>query len=182
MNTSTYAALLLVDGYNIIGSWSSLKQTRDQYGLELARQELVEALINYSAHQGYQTQVVFDAQMQRAPATAENPSPHLSVYYTDWMQTADTYIEKRCAQFFRKGGQLPSRLIVATSDRAQQLTVVGYGAEWMSAQLLARDVGNCQTQVKRRQKHSRQSSARFLFNALDATVQEKLRRWRHDLY
>lgn len=181
MNTSICAALLLVDGYNIIGSWSSLKQTRDQYGLALARQQLIEALINYSAHQGYQTQVVFDAQMQRAPATVESPCPHLSIHYTNWMQTADTYIEKRCAQFSRREEQLPSRLIVATSDRAQQLTVVGYGAEWMSAQLLAQDLSHCKTQVRRRQKNPHRPSTRFLFNGLDATVQEKLSRMRHGL-
>ena len=48
MNTPTHSALLLVDGYNIIGSWTSLKLTRDRDGLETARQELVERLLNYT--------------------------------------------------------------------------------------------------------------------------------------
>jgi uncharacterized protein len=38
--TATSGSLLLVDGYNIIGAWSSLKKIRDRDGLEAARQEL----------------------------------------------------------------------------------------------------------------------------------------------
>ncbi len=179
MNTSPYSALLLVDGYNIIGRWSSLKQTQDEYGLEIARQELIEALINYSTHEGFQTQVVFDAQLQKTPESAETYSPYLSVHFTKWMQTADTYIEKRCAHFSRHGE--PARLIVATSDRAQQLTVVGYGAEWMSATLLVQNISKSKTQITRRHKKTQKSPSRFLANGLDASVREKLSRWRHGL-
>ena len=53
---SSITPLLLVDGYNIIGSWSTLKATRDRHGLEQARHELVETLINYTVHKGYKTQ------------------------------------------------------------------------------------------------------------------------------
>lgn len=129
MKPPTYNALLLVDGYNIIGQWNHLKQTRERFGLEMARQTLIDELISYSSHQGYQTQVVFDAQYQQSPASQEHPSPHLSIHYTAWLQTADTFIEKRCAHYRRHTYEYPGRVIVATSDRAQQLTVVGYGAE-----------------------------------------------------
>ncbi len=169
--------LLLVDGYNIIGAWPSLTRTRDRQGLELARQELIEALINYTAHQGYKTQVVFDAQYRKTPSSLENYSGELSVYFTDWAQTADTYIEKICASFYHHSEQRPSRLIVATSDRAQRLTVVGYGAEWMSAQRLASEIEFSSRQIRKKQQSTQRTQGRFLFNSLDAKSQERLSEW-----
>lgn len=174
----TAAPLLLVDGYNIIGHCTDLQRVRDEFGLELARQELVEALINYSSHQGYQTQVVFDAQLRRQPSTEETPSPCLTVRFTDWSQTADTYIEKYCARFFRQGASRAARLIVATSDRAQQLTVLGYGAEWMSAPSLVKAMETSQLQVRKIPKKQNRRPSRSLSGSLDPQVREKLRQLR----
>ena len=170
--------LLLVDGYNIIGTWASLKKTRDHHGLEPARRELIEALVNYTAHNGYQTQVVFDSQYRKTPSSLEQHSPNLSIYFTAWAQTADTYIEKVCASFFRRAVPPPPRVIVATSDRDQRLTVVGYGAEWMSAQRLVNEIECSTCQVRRKQRPSKRSQGRFLFNCLDAKSQKCLAQWR----
>jgi predicted RNA-binding protein with PIN domain len=171
-------AILLVDGYNIIGSWSHLKEIRDRDGLEPARQELVEALVNYSAFQGYETQVVFDAHSQNTRSCYETLTTYLSVCYTDFGQTADTYIEKFCASFRYNLRRSSQRLIVATSDRAQQLTVIGYGAEWMSSQQLATDVEFTARRSRRRHRPQKQSHSRFLFNSLDAKAQQRLAQWR----
>ncbi|WP_013325445.1 NYN domain-containing protein [Gloeothece verrucosa] len=182
MAASSPQALLLVDGYNIIGSWSSLKQIHEQRGLESARRELVENLINYTAHQGYHTQVVFDAQYQKTPSTEEQFTPNLSVYYTAFAQTADTYIEKICASFYRQSFSKCSRIIVATSDHAQRLTIIGYGAEWMSAQRLAHDVDFVANKIKKKHRPRKPSQGRFLVNGLDAKSQELLARWRQGNY
>jgi predicted RNA-binding protein with PIN domain len=181
MPPSSPQAILLVDGYNVIGTWSYLKKTRDRDGLEAARQELVEALINYSAFQGYETHVVFDAHAQNTPTYHEALTAHLSVCYTDFGQTADTYIEKFCASFRFNFGHPPKRLIVATSDRAQQLTVVGYGAEWLSSQQLASDVEFAARRSRSKQRPQKQSPSRFLFNSLDAQAQQRLAQWRRGL-
>ncbi len=190
MHPSSPSAILLVDGYNVIGAWSSLKKTRDQPistrsayrdGLEAARQQLVEALINYSAFQGYETQVVFDAHSQNTPTYCEVLTTHLSVCYTDFGQTADTYIEKFCASYRFNLAPKSQRLIVATSDRAQQLTVVGYGAEWMSSLQLASDVDFTARRILRKNQLPKQSSGRFLFNSLDPQAQQRLAQWRKGL-
>jgi predicted RNA-binding protein with PIN domain len=181
MAVSPSQPLLLVDGYNIIGAWSSLTKTRDYHGLASARRELVEVLINYTAHQGFETRIVFDAQYQKTPSCQESFTSNLSVYYTAWAQTADTYIEKICASFYRRDSVSSSRLIVATSDRAQRLTVVGYGAEWMSAQRLATEVESAVHQMKEKHRTKKQAQSRFLFNSLDAKVQERLTQWREKL-
>ncbi|MEO0845855.1 MAG: NYN domain-containing protein [Cyanobacteria bacterium J06648_1] len=184
MSSSPYQAILLVDGYNIIGDWSDLKKSRDHHGLEAARYELVECLINYSASVGYRTKVVFDAHYQDTPRSIENHTAALSVHYTAFAETADTYIEKFCATFARKKYQQEStRLIVATSDRAQQLTVVGYGAEWLSAPMLAREVKMAvqKTKSKTQKQVKKKPDGRFLLHTLDPVAQKRLRQMRQGM-
>ncbi|MCU0571268.1 MAG: NYN domain-containing protein [Oculatellaceae cyanobacterium Prado106] len=182
MARSTPQAILLVDGYNIIGAWNSLKQTRDRLGLEEARRELVHALMGYSSFQGYHTQVVFDAQYQDTPGSREIINSSVMICYTDFKQTADSYIEKACALFRQDLRKFEQRLIVATSDRAQQLTVVGYGAEWMSAHKLQVEVEMAELRVSRRrqqeQKKNGRSAQRFLFNAIDPEARQRLSKLR----
>ena len=174
MSRSSLQAVLLVDGYNIIGAWSYLKKTRDDDGLEAARWQLIEALISYSAFQGFVTQVVFDAQYQNTCSNQETITENLSVHYTDFGQTADTYIEKACASRIYLRRDQPLRLIVATSDRVQQLMVLGYGAEWMSAQQLGCEVESTALRVQRQNKPRKQASSRFLANSLDAKARQRL--------
>ncbi|TAF03779.1 MAG: NYN domain-containing protein [Nostocales cyanobacterium] len=182
MPRSIIPSILLVDGYNIIGAWPCLKKTRDDAGLEAARGELVEAITNYSAFQGYETQIVFDAQYQNTPSNRESITDFLSVHYTDFGQTADTYIEKACAGLRHQVAQcLISRVIVATSDRAQQLMVQGYGAEWLSAQQLCGEVESTVCRMRHRYQSRKQSKSRFLANAIDAKARQKLAQLRMGL-
>ena len=182
MAKTPYRAFLLVDGYNIIGDWSCLKRTRDLHGLQFARQELIEALINYTAHQGFKTEVVFDAHYQNTPSNRESYHPALSVYYTAFAQTADTYIEKVCANCHHNKCNSCQRIIVATSDRAQKLTVIGYGAEWLSAKQLQAEIDLIQRQVRRKSRPQKKSQGRFLVNSLDAKSKERLAQWRLGIY
>ncbi|MEI6371345.1 MAG: NYN domain-containing protein [Nostocales cyanobacterium ELA608] len=175
MSRSIVPAVLLVDGYNIIGAWPCLIKTRNHAGLEAARGELVEAMTNYSAFQGYETQVVFDAQYQNTPSNRETITEFLTVHYTDFGQTADTYIEKTCASLRHQIAQsLISRMIVATSDRAQQLTVQGYGAEWLSAHQLCGEVETTVCRMRHRYKSQKQPKTRFLVNGIDAKTRQRL--------
>lgn len=170
-------AVLLVDGYNVVGSWAGLKQTRDRVGLEAARWELIQSLTDYSAFQGHKTQLIFDAQYRNCPGSCEIITQNLAVYYTDFGQTADTYIEKICALSRQKTSSLRQRIIVATSDRAQQLTVMGYGAEWLSAQQLAREVKSVHHLVRQKQKTIKKPPSR-LANSLDPLAKQRLERLR----
>jgi uncharacterized protein len=176
MSASIPQALLMVDGYNIVGAWHDLKQIRDRYGLEEARRELVDALADYSAYQNFDTRVVFDAQYQDTPSSREIFTGNLCICYTDYRQTADTYIERACSLFRKDIRKFDQRLIVATSDRAQQLTVVGYGAECMSAEKLRSEVERTTLRMQRRQQTNRKvrSPNRFLSNAIDPVARQKL--------
>ncbi|KYC36983.1 RNA-binding protein [Scytonema hofmannii PCC 7110] len=175
MLRSSSQAVLLVDGYNIIGAWPCLRKTRDKTGLEPARWELIEALTSYTAFQGYETQIVFDAQYQNGCSNRETITEHLSVYYTDFGQTADTYIEKLCASLRHQVAQsIISRVIVATSDRAQQLMIMGYGAEWLSAQQLCYEVEASVCRARQKYQPRKQSHKRFLANSIDDKARQRL--------
>jgi predicted RNA-binding protein with PIN domain len=87
-------AILLVDGYNMIGVWPQLQKKQEGEGMEEARRTLVETLVNYSAFEGLDARVVFDAHYQNTPSVIESITRNLSVHYTGYGQTADSYIEK----------------------------------------------------------------------------------------
>ena len=167
-------ALLLVDGYNIVGAWHDLKLVRDRDGLEESRRKLVEALVGFSAYQNFETHVVFDAQYRDSPNIREEITRFLYVCYTDFGQTADTYIERTCADYRHDIRKFKQRLIVATSDRAQQLTVVGYGAEWMSADKLANEVEFAARSLQNKLKPKKKSAGRLLMHSLDPDAQKRL--------
>ncbi|WP_342596851.1 NYN domain-containing protein [Cyanobacterium aponinum UTEX 3222] len=174
MNATISQAILLVDGYNVIGSWAYLQSIRDQKGLEYARNSLIESLINYSGYKELETKIVFDAHYQKTVKNEEKHSKSLSVHYTSYSETADTYIEKFCASFVRQNPESRTRIIVATSDQAQRHTVVGYGAEWMSAQKLAKEVDFTSIRQKKNLRYRPKSQGRFLFNSLDSKTQQAL--------
>jgi len=167
-------AILLVDGYNMIGAWADLMDVRDRHGLEAARRELVEVLISFSASRDYTTEVVFDAHYQMTQGNREVMNSYFSVYYTDYRQTADTYIEEVCARLRSAMQASHQQVIVATSDRSHQQTVVGYGANWLSAQQLQTEVALATRQFRQCRSKYHKSSGRFLVNGLDPTAQKRL--------
>ena len=175
MSTDDSLPRLFVDGYNMIGAWAGLVKLHQRHGFEAARQELIEIMANYSARKGLDTQLVFDAYAVRSPHQQLVITPNLSVCYTAFGQTADSYIEYLCAQLRQRA--LPrSRVIVATSDYNHRLTVVGYGAEWMSAQQLHSDITFTHSQSN---PFPRRSS-RSLFDRVNSETREKLMRLRLD--
>lgn len=176
MSRTLAKAILYVDGYNVIGIWPLLQRTLQGGGMEEARRLLVEAMINYSAYEGVDARIVFDAHYQNTPSVSEKVARTLSVHYTGFGQTADTYIEKSCAALAHKLRLSRRRLIVATSDRAQQLTVMGYGAEWMSALQLSEAIESSSHRCRQRQQSRKRTAtpSRFLVSSLDVESQQRL--------
>jgi predicted RNA-binding protein with PIN domain len=165
---------MLVDGYNVVGTWHDLKRARDHDGMEEARRLLIEALANYSAYHDFDTRLVFDAHFQDGSSKRDVITSNLAVHYTDFGQTADTFIEKTCAAFRHDIRKFHQRLIVATSDRAQELTVKGYGAEWMSSEQLGIEVDRALIKVRSKKKPATKNPRRFLGNLIDPDAHKKL--------
>jgi hypothetical protein len=174
MNACPDFTTLLVDGYNIIGAWPRLLRIRDRHGLAAARDQLTESLTNYSAVQGYQTQLIFDAQYRQGQGSRELVTDLLQVCYTESGQTADTHIELFCAQACRAA----VRVIVATSDRTQKHMVIGYGADWISAQRLVTDLEAIPAFIQNSQKLTKQRPGRLLAHTLDPDAKQRLEKLR----
>ncbi|AFY74929.1 putative RNA-binding protein containing a PIN domain [Synechococcus sp. PCC 7502] len=173
--------VMLVDAYNIIGAWASLKRWRDLGDFDAARTELTEIMAGYSSYHGYQSTLVFDAYNVPTPAVTEKVTKNLKLHFTNHRQTADSYIEKCCAEVHRHPLRHLKRVIVVTSDRAQHLTTTGFGAEWMSALALEQEVELTFKSVRHRQKPQTQSVKRLLSSTLDDQTRERLNKLRQDL-
>lgn len=124
-------ACMIIDGYNIINGWESLKHKP----LQAAREELITILSNYQGYTGQRMIVVFDAWKVKDGIGSQERRGALEVVYTRAGQTADAYIEK-LASVLHKSHQLT----VVTSDGLIQNSVLAKGARRTSARELERAV------------------------------------------
>lgn len=118
---------LLVDGYNIIFAWDDLKELAND-NLDGARAKLQDILCNYQGYKKCNLIVVFDAYKVKGNRGSIEKYNDIYVVYTKEAETADAYIEKTVKEMGKK-----YRVTVATSDRLEQMIVVGEGAHRLSA-------------------------------------------------
>ena len=141
---------LIVDGYNIIHAWPSLKRLLG-VSLEAARDKLVERLSVYGLVTGAEVTVVFDShQKAAARATAEEIVEGVRVVFTRRGHSADQVIER--IVYAAAGGVVT----VATSDHLQSDMVRGMGGAVISATELERRVIDAEAELGRRvQKYAK---------------------------
>jgi len=118
---------LLVDGYNIIFSWSDLKELAAT-NLDAARNKLLDTMCNYQAMKKCELIVVFDAYRVQNHDTECFDHHNIHVVFTKEAETADTYIERFAHEHGRK-----HYVRVATSDRLEQVIITGQGCHMVSA-------------------------------------------------
>ena len=132
---------LLVDGYNIIFAWDTLKEAA-KLNLETARQMLLDILCNFRGVRPYEIIVVFDAyKVHRNPGSTEKVG-NLHVVYTKEAETADNYIEKATYDLGKR-----YRVRVATSDALEQVIILGHGALRVSAKEFLREVESANGEI-----------------------------------
>lgn len=120
--------IVFVDGYNVINSWSSLKQDKD-ISLDSARQKLLDILHNYGAINGCRIVIVYDG--HKVAGNTENKYEHnknLVVIFTKDGETADAYIEREVHNLGRR-----FEVYVVTSDSLEQQTIFQRGAVRISS-------------------------------------------------
>ena len=122
---------LIVDGYNMIYSWSSLKDlARTDYNA--ARERLIDAVANYQGYKNIEVYLVFDAYRRKESVDVRNEHRgKLNVVFTKYGQTADSYIEKLVHDLKKKYS-----LMVASSDGLIQNSILSQGAMRLSAREL----------------------------------------------
>ncbi len=85
--------MVIIDGYNLIYSWESLKAVAD-HSLEKARETLMDILSSYVAYTGIDVTLVFDAYLVKDGFGSDFVHNGYRVVYTREDQTADAFIEK----------------------------------------------------------------------------------------
>ena len=136
---------LIVDGYNMIFGWDSLKNLAKE-DLDAARRKLMDTLSSYAGFRKYRLILVFDGYKQ--PGPGEKFLFHnIQVVYTREQQTADAYIEALAAEI---GSNYAVRVV--TSDNLIQLSSFRSGVLRMSARELEESVETAETEM---QKHFR---------------------------
>jgi predicted RNA-binding protein with PIN domain len=137
---------LIVDGYNVIHAWQSLKRLMSNASLEAARDELVRRLAVLGMISGEELTVVFDAHHSRAMSNSEEMIDGVRVVFTRKGHSADHSIERLAYQASQSGDVIT----VATSDRFQRDLVRGMGGAVISALELERRVVEAEQEMTRR--------------------------------
>lgn len=138
--------ILLVDGYNIIGSWAELKYLRDK-DLAAARDRLIEKMAEFQAYSGFRVIVVFDAYgVQGLEKKYKNYK--VEVVFTKENETADERIEKLAIELNNRKTQIH----VATSDFTVQWGIFSQGALRISARELLTEMNAIEKGINNRVK------------------------------
>ena len=125
---------LLVDGYNIIHSWSELKELAKD-NLDAARTRLIDIMCNYQGYKKCILILVFDAYKVKNNLGSSYKYHNIYIVYTKEAQTADMYIERTTHELASK-----YNITVATSDALEQLIVLGQGGKRISSRELRLEV------------------------------------------
>ncbi len=126
--------LVIVDGYNLIFAWETLKEVAD-YSLEKARETLMDILASYTAFTKTELWLVFDAYRVKDGVGSDFNRDGLRVVYTKQNQTADAYIEKAIHDM---GPDYSIRVV--TGDYLLQISAVTSGVSRMTTKEFAAEV------------------------------------------
>ncbi len=137
---------LVVDGFNVVPAWPSLKRLLTNASLEAAREKLVERLSVLGMISGEQVTVVFDAHHSNAMSNSEETIDGVRVVFTRKGHSADHSIERLAYKASEAGEIIP----VAPSDRFQRALVGGMGGAVITALELEKRVEDAEKEMTRR--------------------------------
>ena len=132
---------LLVDGYNILFAWDSLKE-QAKTDLDAARRQLCNALRSYAGFTGTQVTVVFDGYRVKGNPGEKALEGNIRVVYTGEGETADRYLEELTARIGKNDA-----VWVASSDSLIQLSSFRSGVLRISARELEQEVARARKEM-----------------------------------
>lgn len=144
-NTPKYdgTEYLLVDGYNVIFAWDSLKSIAND-NIESARNALINILCNYQGYKKCEVILVFDAYKVNGSTREIEKFNNINIVYTKQAETADLYIEKTSHTLAKK-----HRVRVVTSDAAEQLIILGNGSLRVSSREFLLEVQQAEEDIRK---------------------------------
>ena len=134
---------VLVDGYNVIFSWDSLKKLAED-NIDGARSALVNILCNYQGFRKCELILVFDAYKVKGSSREVEQVNGISIVYTKEAETADMYIEKTSHKLAKN-----NRVRVVTSDGMEQLIILGNGALRVPSRMFYDEVSEAQEEIRK---------------------------------
>lgn len=134
---------LLIDGYNVIFSWESLRKLAE-VSMDAARQRLMDILCNYAGYRRITPILVFDAYKVKGAEREIERYHDVFVVYTREAETADMYIEKTTHELAKK---YPTRVV--TSDTTEQIIILGAGAQRVSSAAFEQEVRAVEEEIRR---------------------------------
>lgn len=164
---------LLVDGYNIIYAWKELKRLADS-SLDVARQKLLDILVNYRGFKNIEIIVVFDAHKVEGGVGSALKYAGVNVIYTREAETADAYIERVSGELVRER----IRVMVATSDHLEQMIILGLGAYRLNAGEFYREVTETEKMIRKKIDDPKPVKKNQIYDYIDpetAKILDKMR-------
>lgn len=155
---------LLVDGYNIIFAWPELKELA-AVNLDAARVKLQDILCNYQGYKKCQVILVFDGYKVKGNPGEVIEYHNIHVIFTKEAETADQYIEKVTQQIGRR-----YQVAVATSDKLEQVIILGKGAMRLSARDLFKEISETNDEIHVRHLKQIPSKKNRLFDNVDPAL------------
>ncbi len=164
---------LIVDGYNIIHDWEELKEL-SKVSLESARNKLLDIMSNYQGYKNHiEVIVVFDGYLVKGNLGSARTYNNIYAVYTKEFETADHYIEKTVNALPRE-----CRIRVATSDRLEQLIILGHGAIRMSARELKIEIESVNSKITEEFIEKKPPKSNLLMDNLDEETRNILEQMR----
>lgn len=112
---------LIIDGYNLLFAWDEYKNLAMD-NIDLAREKLINTMINYSSFRSVETVLVFDAYKVPGGKGERYDESGLHVAYTQENESADLYIERLADEIGKN-----ENVRVVTSDSLIRLTALRSG-------------------------------------------------------
>lgn len=166
------ADYLLVDGYNIIFAWPDLKALADT-NLDAARMKLQDILCNYQGFKKCNLILVFDGYKVKGNPGEVIKYHNIHVIFTKEAETADQYIEKVTQEIGRI-----HHVKVATSDKLEQVIILGKGAVRLSARDLEKEIKETNDEIHKQHLERIPSKKNRLFDNVDPALFEYLEKIR----
>ncbi|WP_414042136.1 NYN domain-containing protein [Macrococcus animalis] len=166
----------IIDGYNVIGQSSKLKQLA-QESLEEARIQLLLEIANYNARIADEMIVVFDAYDVKTHER-EEMFHGIRVVYSREKETADALIERLVHEMYEKH---ITTIKVVTSDLSEQHTIFGSGALRIPSREFINDLHEEEINVAKDMSRMDSSKPRMRI-AIDEETKKSLERLRRGEY
>lgn len=162
---------VFIDGYNVINSWQELKDL--EFGI--AREKLIELMVNYASFYDSRVVVVFDAHRVAGGSEKRDIFDRVEIVFTKDGETADAFIEHSVDQIGKR-----VEVLVVTSDSLEQQIIFGRGATRMSSKEFRAEYREAERSIREKTRELSDKVRHTLAERVDEGALEKLEKMRRD--